>query len=354
VDPSRRELLVARISSGTTRVRVGGRTYLVRRPDRAAVYSACEVYDEALRDGHLEGLFTEPELTAWMLRQGLWDEDRQKALELLPKQMDDQKVAMYQAVFRSKERAVIRKALGLARTELARLTEEHGAFAHMTCTGAAGLAKARYLTAAGLCTESGAPVFAGSDYWDDRSDLVDGVMAALAAARPDEAAYRELARTEPWRTLWNGHRVERQLFGAAPPDWTEEQRVLVNWSLLYDNVYQSPECPSDEAVADDDLLDGWLLLQRRERERRNGSADAVVANEKVRGSQEVFIVAETDADASKVMGLNDDHARALSRSRFSHLARKGQVNELDMPDTAQRLRTEITQKLLAATGPGGG
>lgn len=341
MDHAERQLVVARVCSGSVRVDAGGRTYLVRRPGREHVYLASEVYRDVLRES--DGLYADDELVEFLVSQGFWDEARGAALELLPRQIEESKVALYRAAFKANERKVIRRALAAARAEFARLSAERHAFDHLSRSGAAGIAQARYLVGVGLHTPDGRRVFGDDDFWESPSAVLDEVMAALAAARLGEAEFREVARSEPWRSVWNGGRVERSLFGTPPADWTDDQRSLVNWSLLYDSVYQHPECPADDVVADDDLLDGWLACQRRGR--RSGGADDLVANEKVRGSQEVYLVADTAEDARKVVGLNDEFARATQRQRFAHLARKGEVSELDMPDTAVRLRTEVTQKL---------
>lgn len=353
--PPERELLVSRIIAGVTKVVVPGprgrdRRFYVRRPTREQLYLAAELYQEVYEESVLKELYSEETLMDFLLAQGFWDEEREKALALLPKQIEESKVALYKATFKSNERAVIRKALALAKAEYARLHAERHAYGYLSCSGAAGIAKARYLVGVSLHHPDGRPVFTDAEFWEDQSPLLDEVMSAVAAARIDEAAFRELARTDPWRTTWNGAKVERSLFGTAPVDWTDDQRALVNWTLLYDNVFQHPEAPGDSVVEDDDLMDGWLILQRRQRDQKLNAndGDQLVKNEKIKGSQEVYLVADTVDDARKVVDLNDEYGRAVQKQRFTKLAQKGTLNELEMPDTAVRLRTEVTAKLSQA------
>ena len=62
-------------------------------------------------------------------------------------------------------------------------------------------------------------------------------------------------------------------------------------------------------------------------------------------SQEVFLIADTVDDAKKIDVLNDEMAKRTKRQRFNYLKDKGEVNEIDMPDTKNRLIMEANNKL---------
>ena len=102
--------------------------------------------------------------------------------------------------------------------------------------------------------------------------------------------------------------------------------------------------------ADDDTLDGWLILQRRKREQgdRQRKADGVLTNERIKNSDEVFIVVDSDDDARDVEALNDPHAQAVKAQRLAHLARHGTVHEGEMPDA--RLAIQMQYNRLKAQG----
>jgi hypothetical protein len=353
MEPHERELLVARIASGSLRCRVAdhrGReqSLLIKRPSRDRVYAAWEVYAQALAQAQVEGLYGEAELLGLLLSQGLWGSRQQELLDQLPDQIDELKLQLYRAAFRSDDRESLRKHLAVARGRLTELLAERHALDHISCHGAAAMARARYSLGASLYRPTtGTPVFQEDDFWDRPSVLLDNVMAFYAGARLEEPVYRELARTEPWRSLWATRKVESSLFGVAVCDHTEEQRSLVTWSQVYDNAHQHPECPADLVLEDDDLFDGWMVEQRRKR-REQAPLDAGVANERIRNSQEVYLVAQTPADAHKVQGLNDAEARCVSRQRFEALARHGELNETEMPDTKARFRQELNARLARA------
>jgi len=344
VQPHERELIVARICSGTVRcpVHFDGRntTIIMRQPTREQLYIAAELFTDVFRESELEGLFSEDELYAFLMDNDLWTLEKDKQYVGLPKDIEEFKLKLFKLTFKSNERQVARKALALAKSVYAGLAAERAMYAHLSCQGAANLARNRYLLGCSMYYPNGSPVFVGETFWEEPSDLLDLVMQSQSHLRLGEEAIREIARTDPWRSIWICRKGEGHVFGVSPVDYTEEQRSLVGWSNLYDNIYEHPDCPSDDIIEDDDMLDGWLIDQRRQREARQlkKSAEDIVSNEKIRGSSEIFVPAGTSKDAAKINELNDEMTRGLLKQRFDYLKKHGKVAEQDMPDTKRRLQ----------------
>jgi hypothetical protein len=336
VDQSLRDLLVARICSGHIRVRVAlaGKERIVRveKPSRSESYEAAEIYRDSLREAELQGLYSDDELLAFLIENNFWDESKQSLLENLPKEIEEFKVTLFKSTFKSDERKLIRKALGVAKAKLEDLCSERNQFNYLSCSGTAAMTRARFLVSCGLRPKKA-------------SFALDDILSSLSRSQISENDFRDISRNDPWRSIWNSHKAEGSLFGVSPIDYTDEQRTLVSWSTLYDNIFQHPKCPSDEIIADNDMLDGWMITQRREREiaSTNSDADELVKNPKIRGSQEVFLVAETPDDARKVLSLNSDVAKATQKSRFAKLNKLGTVDEADMPDTKQRIKMQAAR-----------
>lgn len=350
MEPALRELYVARVCSGSVRVpaadhRGRERIYLVRRPSRGRAYVAQELYHEVHEQARMDGLLSDEGLYDFLVENGHWDGERQGLLGRLPGEIEDFKVGLIGSRFRSDERATIRLYLAAAKKKYAELMNERHGQDWLSCLGAASIARSRYLLGASLYAGK-RPVFPDDSFWDRPSVLLDNVLLAYSRARIDDAAYRELARTDPWRAVWNSRKVEASLFGVAASEHTDEQKSLVNWSLLYDSVYAHPECPGDDVVGDDDLLDGWMIVQRRKREEqaKKQSADDVTS-EAVGKHDEVYLVAGSVEDARRIHDLNDPHTKHVVRQRFERLKGGEPVSELEMPDTKQRLRMEATQRL---------
>jgi hypothetical protein len=235
---------------------------------------------------------------------------------------------------------VLRKALSAAKKKLDALTARKHANYHLTAEGLAASGRNHFLL--GRCvSHRGGPLYRDDEeYWADDSDTLDRLAQLSAAGRLGEAEFREVARTEPWRSVWSARKGAAGVFGRPASELSDEQRGLVSYSLLYDSVYEHPECPPDDVVEDDDRLDGWLIEQRRERESRAGKHEAERLSAGVKDKQEVFLVADCQADAERVMSLNDAVARAAQRERFAAIQKRGVVAEQDMPDTRRRLRMQ--------------
>jgi hypothetical protein len=342
VDAALRELLIARISSGRLRLRIGRKSYSVRPVTLNHKYLANELYFQQLKRGKARGLFNDNDLLAYMLSHGLWDESRQKYLKDLPGEIEQFKVALYEKTFRSNELKSIRKSLAIAKAKFEQVETERHTHDYLSAAGAASLAKSRYLLGMSLWRR-GCRVFTTQSYWEYRGTLLEDAVAVISKAKLGEAQYRELARTEPWASTWRARKTSPMLFpGLSAAEYSDEQRTLVSMSMLYDYIYEHPERPDESVIDDDDMLDGWLILQRRGAKKSNGPS---TTNDKIRNSQEVFFPADTHEDAQRVMDMNDAGAKRVLKRRFEHLRKHGKVEELDMPDTALRLRAEAVEKL---------
>lgn len=346
MEPQERELLVARICSGTIRIKIKGETCLLKHHTLDDAYIGNEIYQETLKEAHFEGVFTDDEIYELMMETGLWDDNKDSLLKKLPKEIEEFKVKLFQATFKSNEKKTIRKALEIAKAKLNELFAIRHQYDSFSCLGLAAISRTRYLVYRSVFRLDGTPFFS-ANFPDSTNEHVDEAMQLYGLNKLSETAYRELSHTEPWRAIWTCKKSEAGVFGIPASLYSEEQRNLVCWSGLYDGIYQHPQCPTDEIIDDDDMLDGWMIVQRRARETalNKSSSEDLISNEKIKGSSEIFLVAETEEDAAKINDLNDDRAKYVKKQRMSKLQKEGQVNELDMPDTRQRLIMEITNKL---------
>lgn len=344
MNQNERDLLIARICSGSIRVKVRGEVYTIKRPTPEQLYVGQEVFFDYFSAAQEAGLYSDSELLGWLFKSGFWDMKRNALLESLPKEIDQFKVALFRSQFKSKQIEVIRKALATAKAKLAELNSQRFEYDYLSCSGVASLARSKYLIGASTY-HNGKPAF--DDVWSGDSEKLDEIMLECSRKRIVESQYREVARTDPWRSIWGPHKIESSLFGVPAAEYTEEQRHLVGWSIHYDNIYQHPNCPTDDVINDDDTLDGWAIEQKRLRDAQiaGGVGEELIKNEKIRNSQEVYLFADTHDDARKIDALNSDAAISTKKKRFQALAKHGTLSELEMPDTSRRLRMEVMKRL---------
>ena len=324
--PASRERLCARIRSGAVRIKTSSGVVCCKPPTPDEVCASYEAYDAALVEAQAAELFSEPEMLALMTSRGEWSRDDEARLVALPNLITDKKIELYENCFRSETREKIRSELTKLKIEHNALHARRHSHDHLTAEGFASEAKGRHLV--GCSVGSHEPHF------------VEECQRLLLQSRPTEAEYRDLARNDPWRGIWSCREVEG-LFGVPAAKMSDEQLSLLNSSIMYENIRQHPKCPPDEVVDDDDMLDGWMALQRREQEKATPNDSALLnASEKVMSSQEVFLVGETANDAKRIMEMNDAGAKRVITKRFAKVAEHGELAEQELPDMKARIRSE--------------
>lgn len=352
INQAQRELLVARILAGCLRCKVKTEdgqqvTVVLRKPPLEQIYVAHELYFSYMRELEEAGCMNENEMIEFMIREGFWSVKEQETLDTMIKNIEEFKVKLYQLTFKANEKRAARKALDKSKEVATELSTKKQVFNHLTSTGAASLLKAKYLIAMSAHHINGEPLYTEDSFWQSDPFIFEQLVDYYLRTRLDDATYRDIARNEPWRSIWNTKKSEGSVFGTPAANLSDEQRTLVVWSGIYDSIYEHPECPPDEVVADDDILDGWMILQRRKRNESSdkNKAESLIENEKIRTSGEVFLPADTIADAKKIDSLNDQHAQMLKRQRLSTARKKGVVHEAEMPDSAMEISAELNRMM---------
>jgi hypothetical protein len=347
--PWERELYVSRIIAGRTAFSLDGIQLFFGQPSRDQRAYANEIYREALREAEMSGVMFQDDIMGVMHMEHLWTPHDHEQLELLVKTMDDMKAELYDSWNQSNKRLAIRTALKKGYVERDRLETKKHALDHLSCEGIAISAKYRFLMGCSLYYPTGQPYWPDNSRWLYADAFIDRATEILAKERLNESQFRELALNEPWRSHWGGKGVAgRGLLDVASVDMTDDQRALVLWSTIFDSIRESPNCPPESVFSDDDMLDGWMIIQRRKREAEmEKQSHETKGNQKIMNSDEVFYMAETVEDARKIEKLNDGVGMMLKRQRMGFLKEKGEVAEIMMPDTWLRLQTEAAQKASA-------
>ena len=145
--------------------------------------------------------------------------------------------------------------------------------------------------------------------------------------------------------MWGASKTGIPLFDIPATHLTENQKVLINWSRLYDNIYENMDCPSEEVIRDDDALDGWLIVQHRKREKeKNRNEMESKLSDKTRNAQEVFLVADSEEEMKKIYSLNDPAANRKRKQRLRKVDKDGDVDITEFSDVQQQLRMQATQE----------
>ena len=336
-----RDFFVARIRAGYIPVKFRGKRILIYGPNNDILLEASEIYKEEYERGLEQDLLNDYDIYTFLIINDLWSEKSENEYtDVVPKHIEYWKKQLYQSALKSKTREKNRKYLDAAKKEYSRLHSIRHEFDYVTAHGYANYAKNAYIVSE--CSYNKGNKVDWSEI--DLNLIMNRYYHKILHAD----TIRILSRTSPWSVLWPTLRANGRIFENV--NLTEEQQVLLSWSIMYDKIHESPDCPSDDVIQDDDMLDGWLLLQREKREKESNQQEAgSTLSDKIQNSNEIFIPAETPEDAEKVDSLNSPHAQQIKKRRLKQLQNKGKMKQQEFSDVqlerSRQMREAYTQTL---------
>lgn len=328
------------MTTGTIRCLVINTPYYVCAASPAHKLEASHVYSETLYECSFTGVLTETDMLEVMMKNGLWSSEEENELQSSSIKLDALKVDMYQRFigFQSRRMEQARRMASRLRKRQDELSRRRHKYDLYTQTGLAHALKLQYLVSRNTKDANHNPI----DLEAESDWMTRAVLEEYSSNRPSELALRKLSQNPRWRMVWASGKQESGVFG-VPSVWlTEEQQNLIAWSKMYDNIHEHPEMPSKEVMEDDDLLDGWIILEqkKREKEQRERTGD----KQGKPGAQETFIPAETQEDAQRIEGMNDQSMAFVKRQRMAALKNRKVVNEQNMPDSKQTISVQAAQQ----------
>lgn len=332
------ELLLARIISGTLQFKCRKKIYWIKSPTSIDKYCAQIAYYEAEKEAIEEGFYTDDEAVELLIKNGLWSQEKDSELQTTKKDIDILKQELFKNYFKTDQRNKTRQYLQVAKNRIATLFSEKNQYHHLSCSGYAATARTKYLVGFSLYNSSHKRVYPGNTFMTKRTNLIEEAMLYYANNEISEATYRSISRSDQWKTIWNSSKFCSSLFNCSSVDLTQEQLQLISWSNFYSNISESPDCPDDEIINDDDALDGWTLIQRKQISgmRKQKIADQILNT--MPNAQEVFIPVENKEEYERVVNLNDFGANRIKQERLAALKKHGTINEEHMPDSQRQIR----------------
>ena len=331
----KREFLISRIIAGYVPITLDNKRFLVHHPNTDITLEANELYIKAYEQAIEEELLDDADILTLLIATGLWSDDKENELEkILPEHIEYWKVELYNSILKSNTRATVRKYLIVAKDEYAKAHQLRHSLDHLTCVGYASYIKNMFLISQ-TTRYNKKPV-----NWQT-IDL-NQIMNLYHQSLVDSDTLRMLARSHPWSNIWQTSKVNQKIFDNT--HLTSEQQSLISWSIMYDRIYESPECPPDEVIEDDDMLDGWILVQKRQREAQKKKYEVENSlNAKMGNADDVFIMVETPQDAQKISLLNTDHANKVKGQRLKEAKAQGEIQEQQLSDVKMKRSMQLRQ-----------
>lgn len=334
-----REYFISRIRSGVYYIQSEGKNICIKPPTLEDEFFINEKFKQEYEKCLEEGLKTEDEIVDWMISKELWTHQDDEREEGLKKDIERLKREIYNNRHRSNLREQIRKGIRAGEKQLSQMIDKKSKYFSNSCEGIANLAKISEFFR--RCAFEDGVI---CDFDELRLELISNTYYRLLLSESD---VRELARNEPWRSIWvlrdsNSYNLFKNEDRQLSPD----QKSLLVWSRMYDNVYESSESPSEEVIKDDDLLDGWFAVQAQEKrdQAMQSEVDDKLSNPKIANSSEVFLMADNRQDAQKINELNSHHAKVLKKQRFNQIKSQGTVNQDQLRDQRIEIGNQSNQQ----------
>lgn len=323
-----RELLVLQIRSGNTYVKSNNISLVIKPPTIEQSILACEVYNETYAQAYIDEIMSEEEMISWMFEQDLWTPHDDKKIEAIKKDIERLKIEIYNARNDKKKREQVRRYIRATEREIAILFNKKNSYMQNTREGVASSEKVSFIIK--NSTYNGDKLYDFSDL--SLSYVVDEWQNSFLS----DSISRELARNEPWKSLWTiKDSAKIKLFmNLEDSELTYNQKNLLIWSQMYDNIQESMECPSKEVIEDDDMLDGWFIIQSQKREKENAEkeVEGLVKNDKIKNAGEVFVIAQSEEHANQINKANSVHANIVKKQRENYLKQVGATDDHNLPD----------------------
>tara|TARA_R110000824_G_scaffold98613_1_gene235213 strand:- start:6232 stop:7290 length:1059 start_codon:yes stop_codon:yes gene_type:complete len=340
MDDARRHLLVYQIVSGVKYISIDDHRYKLIPPSSEIRLLAEYIYQDTMSDLRFGNLITKKKCALFLRASNIWGPQDDTALQTLEKHLEDRKIDLFKSLFNKEKQKRMRRAIKSAKTNLNKAYARKHSLDYMTLDYHALLTKKKFITALCLRDLQDNPIYTQENFHNSDSSILENTISILDSDILSIEEFRELARTDPWRTMWN--LGKESCIANCVSEWSEEQKTLMTFAKMYENAHQSTDCPADEVFEDDDMFDGWMLDQKRSRD-KDQKTKLLTALEKVPdNAQEVFVHAPTREEADDVYSLNDMQGRMKVQQRQQFLEQRPdvRVDAKDMPDTQLELRKQ--------------
>jgi len=327
-----REYFISRIRLGYYPVKIDNVTLKIYTPTIQDDFEMNQIYQDAYDQAVHDDIKTEEEVLSWMREKELWTADDDKKTDGIKKDIETLKVKIFENRFNSQLKESARAYLRRAESELIKLHHKKNIYFSNTCESIAVLEKSFAMLK--KCT------YVGNELYSFEDIPMDYVLSKYYDLFLNESKIRELSRNDPWRSLWILNEKDvLNLFLNKDRELSNDQKNLMVWSKMYDNVHESLDCPSDEVIEDDDMLDGWFIVQRRKRETEKSQSeiDSTIKNSKIKNSSEVMIMAQSKEDAQKINDMNDLEAKIIKKQREAVIKSRGEASQTDFKDEKIKL-----------------
>jgi hypothetical protein len=335
------EQLVHRIISGKQIIKYEDSLYELRTPSLDLKLEADLVYNEVYEDNLYKDFILIEDLKHYLINFKIISSLHTEIVKDNELRLENAKVKLFSEYLDSKKIRNNKNSISSIRHTLSKLNNDFHSISFLVLENFAENAKYEFLIKNTLYNyKSDNLAFKDSDI---DSILFNNIVQEIAKNSIDMTTYKTIARSEYWRNMYVNSK--HNLFPYPSIYYSEEQKALLNISSMYDKIYEHPECPDDNIISDDDALDGWMIVQKRQnlKQKKEKGVDNMVS-EKIKNSKEVFFISGNDKEQTKeILELNSSAGLQKIKTRADAVQNNQSVQEHELTDVRQELRARLQE-----------
>ena len=311
-----------KILSGKTIVRLDDQVWTIDQPSREVRHKAEIFAQESFDRAFLEGSFLLDEL----IELGGWSEEEEFNLtKKFPENLDQMKLDYYKRFYNEQAKNEIKKHIIRLDRKITELLLKKNELYHFSCEHIRENAYLSYIIESSVEAN------------------VELLVQLYQKEQLDQEEIRKISKSSSWRIIWMSSTEKASIFGVSAGDLTKQQLDLISYSRMYDNVYQSMECPTEEIIEDDYALDGWFVEQRIKRKDENAKKTGDKLAEKT-GGNEVFVPVGNKKESQKVSDMNSSYGKGVIKSITKDLSKSSEVDDLKLSHVKQTIGMESSKQ----------
>ena len=334
------EQILYRIIQGRLRVRLGDLVLYIYEPSRELLEESLDIYTDAYNKAYFDNVPLKSELLPVLVENNLWTPFDDREADKIEDQIEELKIQAFKNFYSSKTLSGIKRNIVAHEKRMLKYRSKKACLDHTSCEGVANFARSVWLISKTTYDSS-------RKLYDWSEHGISYLMDKYNEATITTEQFRKIARSEPWRSMWAASKKHGNLFNKPSIEYSREQLYLCSYSSMYDNIYESSECPNEKVIDDDDCLDGWMITRRREHDkhRKEQEVNSMLKNPKIANSQEVFLVARDQESAQEIYGLNNPIARNVVKARSDKINNAdGQIKFTEFDDVRQDINIQRNQQ----------
>lgn len=298
---------IYRIINGYYFIEVDNVNYKVVYPTLSQKRQAHCLYKEIIKQNRFDtkNWLSQKNIDLLLIRDNLWNEDKNKHYNNLLKQLENVKIELYLKFIDSTLRKNHKKLIQDINKQIIELNNDKYYYYYLTIEGYAQSIQNQFIIV-NTVYKNDEPLY-DSDWNNLDSKLVESISSEIYNKKLGLDEIKFLSKQELWRSFWSAGK--ENLFGIPVTQWNDEQILIVNISKSLDSIREHPECPSEDIINDSDALDGWMLYQHnkiQQDKKKQQLEERLGIKEKNKSAfNELFVITNDKEEAGEIFSLND-------------------------------------------------